>query len=87
MDAFLQVMSMRANDFEVVDLTPRVTGLCVHNGWTAGGTTVTISGYNFGRAAGRLHVPFGNAEAASVTITRSSRIVPAAALQYASVCP
>ena len=52
MDAVLQVQSIRATDFEVVDLTPRLTGLSVTSGPTAGGTSVTITGRNFSGAAG-----------------------------------
>ena len=80
MDAVLQVQSIRANEFEVVDLTPVVTGLSVSSGGTGGGTTVTITGKNFGGSAGELHVLFGGTAATSVTILSDTqvRIVAAA---------
>ncbi|HKB01854.1 MAG TPA: Ig-like domain-containing protein, partial [Gemmataceae bacterium] len=78
MAAVRQVQSLRATDFEVVDLTPRVTGLSIHSGSTAGGTAVIISGYNFGGAAGQLHVRFGNVDATSVTILSDTQLVAVA---------
>jgi len=75
MDSVLQVQSIRANDFEVVDLTPAVTGLSVTSGPAAGGTLVTITGRNFAGAAGQLHVLFGGTEAASVTVLSDSQVV------------
>jgi Bacterial Ig domain/IPT/TIG domain len=83
MDAVLQVQSIRATDFEVVDLTPRVTGLSVHSGDSAGGTAVTITGYNFGGGAGELHVRFGDAEAASVTVLSDTQLVAIAPVHAA----
>lgn len=59
------LMSLTYNDFEVVDLTPRVLGLDVHDG--EGGTVVTITGQNFAGASGHLQVWFGNHAASSVT--------------------
>src|SRR5206468_12866850 len=64
--------------FEVVDLTPAVTGLSVASGSTAGGTSVTITGHNFSGAAGQLHVFFGTTEASSVTIVSDSQVVAVA---------
>ena len=75
MSSVLQVQSIKATDFEVVDLSPRVTSLNVSTGSTGGGTSVTISGYNFGGAAGQLHVLFGTAEATSVTVLSDSQVV------------
>ncbi len=69
--------ALHASDFEVVDLTPVVTGLSVAGGSTAGGTAVTISGLNFSGAAGDLHVLFGGVEAA-FTIVSDTRIVATA---------
>ena len=74
MSAVRQVQSMRATDFEVVDLTPVVSGLSVASGSTAGGTTVTITGKNFGGAAGRLSVLFGGTAATSVTILSDTQV-------------
>lgn len=70
--------SLHFNDFEVVDLTPVVTDLSVHNG--AAGTVVTVTGHNFSGAGGRLQVFFGNAPATSINVLDDGRvaaIVPA----------
>jgi VCBS repeat-containing protein len=75
MDAVLNVQGLHATDFEVVDLTPRVTGLSVTSGSTAGGRSVTITGRNFSGAAGQLHVLFGDVEATSVTIVSDTQLV------------
>jgi hypothetical protein len=80
MSLALQIQQIAASNFEVVDLTPRITGLSTNNGSTDGGATITITGYNFGGAAGELHVLFGNVEATSVTVlsnTQLSVVVPA----------
>ena len=55
--------SLHFSDFEVVDLTPVVTGLSAHTG--PAGTTVTVIGQNFSGAAGRLQVFFGSTPATS----------------------
>src|SRR4051812_45077678 len=60
MDAIKAVSAIKATDFDVVDLTPRVTGLSVTSATTAGGTAVTITGRNFGGSAGHISVLFGN---------------------------
>jgi hypothetical protein len=57
--------SLRYADFEVVDLTPRVTDLSVHSG--TGGTQVTVIGQNFSGGGGQLDVWFGDTEATGVT--------------------
>ncbi|WP_246523457.1 FG-GAP-like repeat-containing protein [Gemmata palustris] len=88
MSSVLQVQSIRASDFEVVDLTPIVTGLSTRAGAIGGGTSVTITGKNFSGAAGRLHVLFGTAEAASYTVVSDTQIVavaPAHAAGYVDV--
>jgi hypothetical protein len=74
MDAMLQLRAIKATDFEVVDLTPVVTGLDVSTGPTGGGSGVVVSGHNFSGAAGRLHVLFGGVEAASITILSDSQV-------------
>src|SRR5262249_52775916 len=50
--------SLPFDDFEVVDLTPKVTGLSQSSG--SAGSTVTITGQNFSGAAGHLQVQFGS---------------------------
>lgn len=57
--------SFHYSDFEMVDLTPIVTGLSVHQG--TAGAQITVAGQNFSGAAGQLHVFFGTVEATSVT--------------------
>jgi hypothetical protein len=58
--------SLTFSDFEVVDLTPVVTGLSTSSG--SAGTTVTVAGQNFSGAAGHLQVLFGNTPATNVTV-------------------
>jgi hypothetical protein len=65
MSDVLGLSALNAGDFEVVDLTPRVTGLSATS--AAAGTTITVTGQNFSGAAGHLAVLFGNTPAASVT--------------------
>jgi VCBS repeat-containing protein len=68
MDDMLQLGGIKATDFDVVDLTPRVTSLSVTSGSTAGGTVVTINGQNFSGASGQLNVLFGTVSATSVQV-------------------
>ena len=75
MDAILQIHSIPMTQFDVVDLTPVVTGLNANSGLIAGGTPVTITGHNFSGAAGELHVFFGNTEATSVTVLSDSQVL------------
>jgi hypothetical protein len=65
MNDVLGLSSLTAADFQVVDLTPQVTGLSANNG--AAGNTITVSGQNFSGAAGHLMVFFGSNAASSVT--------------------
>jgi hypothetical protein len=58
--------SLTFSQFEVVDLTPVVSGLSATSG--PSGTPVTVIGQNFSGAAGRLNVLFGSSPASSVTI-------------------
>jgi hypothetical protein len=58
--------SLRFDMFEVVDLTPVVTGLSVNNG--PAGTSVSVVGQNFSGGAGQIRVFFGNTPATSVTV-------------------
>jgi VCBS repeat-containing protein len=78
MDDVLQLRAIKATDFDVVDLTPRVTGLSRTSGDAAGGTPVTISGMNFSGAAGQLHVFFGTVEATSVQIVSDTQLLATA---------
>jgi hypothetical protein len=64
--------ALHAGDFEVVDLTPRVTGLSASSG--APGGTITITGQNFSGAAGNLSVLFGNTPSSSVHILSDTQI-------------
>lgn len=68
--------SLRFSDFEVVDLTPVVTGLSIQQG--PAGTAVTVLGRNFTGAAGRLQVLFGNTPATSVHVLDDGRVVAVA---------
>jgi len=83
MSSVLQVQAIRATDFEVVDLTPVVSGLSTTSGPSTGGTAVTITGKNFSGAAGDLHVLFGGVEATSVTVVSDS-VVTAVTPAHAS---
>jgi hypothetical protein len=65
MNDVLGLRQLTASDFDVVDLTPRVTGLSATSG--AAGTTLTVTGQNFSGAAGHLSVLFGSTPATSVT--------------------
>src|SRR5262249_14433761 len=53
--------SLHFSDFEVVDLTPVVSGLSASGG--PAGTAVTVVGQNFSGAAGHLQVFFGGTPA------------------------
>jgi hypothetical protein len=70
--------SLTFSDFEVVDLTPVVTGLSASSG--PAGPSVTVIGQNFAGAAGHLQVMFGNTRATSVTVVDDrhvTAVVPA----------
>jgi hypothetical protein len=71
-DTLHGLKSLHYSNFEVVDLTPVVTGLSVHNG--TAGSTITIIGQNFSGAAGLLQVTFGNAPATNVTFVDDAHI-------------
>jgi hypothetical protein len=79
-DATHGLKSLTYSDFEVVDLTPVVSGLSATSG--APGSTITIMGTNFSGAAGHLQVDFGGAAATQVTVVDDSHVtavVPAGA--------
>jgi len=71
-DSVHGLKSLTFSDFEVVNLTPAVTGLSAHSG--AAGTSITITGRNFSGAAGNLNVRFGNTAATSVTVVDDSHL-------------
>ncbi len=75
-DTLHGLKSLHFSDFEVVDLTPVVTGLSVHSG--APGTSVMVSGSNFSGAAGRLSVLFGSTPATSVTVVDDAHVLAVA---------
>ncbi len=58
--------SLKFNQFEVVDLTPRITALSAGSGSV--GSRITITGQNFSGAAGHLQVLFGGTPATSISI-------------------
>jgi hypothetical protein len=64
--------TLTAGDFQVVNLTPIVTGLSATSG--SSGSTITITGQNFSGAAGHLSVLFGNSPSLSVTVVSDSQI-------------
>jgi hypothetical protein len=68
--------SLKFNMFEVVDLTPRVTGLSATSG--AKDAQILITGQNFSGAAGHLQVLFGNTPATSITILSDSQVMAVA---------
>jgi hypothetical protein len=78
MDDVLGLHALTASDFQVVNLTPQVTGLSAGSG--AAGSTITVVGQNFSGAAGHLTVLFGNTPSPSVTFVDDSHltaVVPA----------
>jgi FG-GAP-like repeat/IPT/TIG domain len=75
-DSVHGLKSLTFSDFEVVDLTPVVTGLSAHNG--PAGTSVTVTGQNFAGAAGHLQVLFGGTPATSVSVLDDGHVVAVA---------
>ncbi len=75
-DSVHGLKSLHFSDFEVVDLTPVVTGLDVPLG--TAGTVVTIFGQNFSGAGGNLQVFFGNTPALSTVVLDDSDIIAVA---------
>lgn len=71
------IESLTAGDFQVVSLTPIVTGLSTSN--AAVGSTILVNGQNFSGAAGHLSVLFGSTPSTSVTVlsdTQLSVVIP-----------
>ena len=64
---------LTAGDFQVVNLTPVVTGLSSTNG--APGNAVTVMGQNFSGAAGQIHVFFGTNAAPSASVLSDAAIL------------
>src|SRR5207237_877639 len=75
-DTVTGLKSLHYSDFELVDLTPVVTGLSVASG--SAGTSVTVNGQNFSGAAGHLQVFFGGTPATSVTVVDDGHVVAVA---------
>lgn len=79
-DSVRGLKSLRYADFEMVDLTPVITGLSATSGMQ--GSTITILGQNFSGSCGNLAVLFGATPASSVTYisdTQLNVVVPAGA--------
>jgi hypothetical protein len=72
MNDVLGLRQLTAADFQVVDLTPQVTGLSATTG--PAGTTITVVGQNFSGSAGHLSVLFGGTAATSVTYIDDSHL-------------
>jgi hypothetical protein len=72
MNDVLGLSALTASDFQVVNLTPVVSGISPNSG--PAGTPVTITGQNFSGAAGHLAVFFGSTPATSVTFVDDSHI-------------
>ncbi|MFO0967041.1 MAG: FG-GAP-like repeat-containing protein [Gemmataceae bacterium] len=72
MNDVLGLHALTAANFDVIDLTPTVTGLSASSG--SAGSTITITGQNFSGAAGHLSVLFGNSAATSVNVVDDAHI-------------
>jgi hypothetical protein len=72
MNDVLTLRQLTAANFELVDLTPLVSGLSASNG--AAGSSLSITGKNFSGAAGHLSVFFGTNAASSVNVLSDSQI-------------
>ncbi len=75
-DTLHGLKSLTFADFEVVDLTPVVSGVSPNQG--PAGTSVTITGLNCSGAAGRLSVWFGSNQSAAVTVIDDAHITAVA---------
>jgi Invasin, domain 3/IPT/TIG domain len=72
MNDVLGLRALTASDFQVVNLTPQVTGFSASSG--AAGSTITVIGQNFSGAAGHLTVDFGSTASTSVTYVDDAHI-------------
>ncbi len=75
-DTLHGLKSLTFADFEVVDLTPVVSGVSPNQG--PAGTSVTITGLNCSGAVGRLSVWFGSNQSAAVTVIVDAHITAVA---------
>ncbi|MFM7151077.1 MAG: IPT/TIG domain-containing protein, partial [Gemmataceae bacterium] len=66
------IKSLNYSDFEIVDLTPIVTGLSTTQGQS--GDTVTLVGQNFSGSSGQMKVFFGSVSTTDVTYVDDSRL-------------
>jgi len=73
-DDLHHLSTVLGKNFEVVDLTPRVSALSQLSGPMDGGTLVAISGLNFAGGAGKTQVFFGSAPAAQVHVVSDTAI-------------
>ena len=71
-DILAGLEQLAASNFDVVNLTPAVTHLSASSG--AGGSPLTINGYNFSGAAGHISVFFGGTAAAAPNVLSDSQI-------------
>ncbi len=71
-DSIHGLKSLTFSDFELVDLTPSVSGLSTSSG--TAGSTITVTGSNFSGAAGRLQVYFGDTPAKNVAVLDDSHV-------------
>jgi hypothetical protein len=72
-DSVHGLASLNFSDFEMVDLTPVVTGLSTST--SATGTTITVTGQNFSGSAGHLQVLFGGTLSPNVQVVDDSHVV------------
>ena len=72
MNDVLSLRQLTAGNFEVVSLTPLVTGLSASNG--TAGSSLVITGQNFSGAAGHLSVFFGTNVVSSVNVLSDSQL-------------
>jgi hypothetical protein len=72
MNDVLTLRQLTAANFELLDLTPLVSGLSATNG--AAGSSLNITGKNFSGAAGHLSVFFGTNAASPVNVLSDSQI-------------
>ena len=72
MNDVLTLEKLTAANFELVDLTPVVSGLSASNG--VAGSSLSITGKNFSGAAGHLSVFFGTNAAPSVNVLSDSQV-------------
>lgn len=72
-DSVRGLKSLRYADFEMVDLTPIVTGLSASSG--APGSSLTVIGQNFSGSCGNLSVLFGSTPATNVTFVDDGHLL------------